>query len=70
MLTIIELRGKTGEWLVTSDMSRAQIDAMREDGIEVGIVENMAPEWIVDIGLLKPWCFVQDVWNLRNPFTK
>lgn len=43
---------------------------MREDGIRIGIVNNTIPMWAVDAGLLRPWCFVQDVFNFRNPFKK
>lgn len=70
MRVIMEVRGKTSSWIITGDASREQIDAMRADGLDVGIVENKIPAWVVDVGLLKPWCFVQDVWNFRNPFAR
>ena len=62
------MRGNSSEWAVSCDMSSAQIDAMVADGIEIGIVHHSVPMWAVDIGLLRPWCFVQDVFNFRNPF--
>ena len=62
------MRGKSSEWAVSCDMSRGQIDAMVADGIEIGIVHHSVPMWAVDVGLLRPWCFVQDVFNFRNPF--
>lgn len=40
---------------------------MQADGFDISVVVNSIPEWVVDIGLLRPWCFVQDVlgWPLR-----
>jgi hypothetical protein len=64
----IEVRGKHHKWGVTWNAPQSQIDAMREDGIDVHIIENSIPYWVVSIGLLRPWCFVQDVWNFKNPF--
>jgi hypothetical protein len=64
----IEVRGKRSSWCVNWQASRQQIEAMRADGIDVGIVANSIPEWVVDIGLARPWCFFQDIWNLKNPF--
>jgi hypothetical protein len=64
----ISVRGREHEWSVTWDAPQGQIDAMRDDGIDVGLVMHTVPEWAVSVGLLRPWCFVQDVWNFRNPF--
>lgn len=65
---ILDVRGKAHEWGLTVPMKQAQIDAMREDGIEVGILENVVPFWINECGLTLPWCFFQDIWNFKNPF--
>jgi hypothetical protein len=70
MRAILTVRGKTSEWGVTADMSKEQIEEMNADGIHVGILQNSVPMWVVDCGLLQTWCFFQDVWNLRNPFSK
>lgn len=66
----IDVRGKHSEWDVTWDAPQAQIDAMREDGIDVHIVYNSIPAWVVDLGYwpTRTWCFFQDVWNFKNPF--
>lgn len=44
------------------------LDEWREAGIEIYILENSIPEWVADLGLVRIWCFLQDVWNLRNPW--
>lgn len=64
----LSVRGKAHEWAIDCDMKQDQIDAMTADGIEVGIVHHSVPMWAVDLGLLRPWCFVQNVFNFRNPF--
>ena len=61
------VRGKTGEWAIESDLSKSAIDDMRADGLDVIVPENTIPMWVVDLGLMRPWCFVQDVWNFKNP---
>ena len=64
----IEIRGKEHTWGVDWDAPQCQIDDMRADGIEVHEIENSMPFWVVDIGLARPWCFFQDIWNFKNPF--
>lgn len=41
---------------------------MRSDGLNIIVPENIIPAWVVDAGLLRPWCFLQDLWNFKNPF--
>jgi hypothetical protein len=64
----LSVRGKQHEWGVVAPMSRDQISAMREDGIDVGILQNVVPAWVNDAGLLRPWCFFQNLWNFNNPW--
>ncbi|WYW02613.1 hypothetical protein Peetri_00025 [Pseudomonas phage vB_PpuM-Peetri] len=52
-----------GSWL-----TKSQAKVLQDDGIELGILLNTVPEWVVDMGLLKPWCFLQDLFAFRNPF--
>ena len=66
----LAVRGKTSEWAVHCDMSRGQIDAMVADGVDIGILHKSVPMWAADLGLLRPWCFMQDCFNFRNPFAK
>ena len=66
-IATLSVRGKSSEWAVSGEMRQEQIDAMVEDGIEVGIVQNTIPMWVVECGLLRPWCFLQDLWNFKNP---
>ena len=38
------------------------------DGLEVVEILNTIPIWVVDAGLTKPWIFMQDIFNFKNPF--
>lgn len=59
------IRGKQSEWGITTPLSMSSIEAMRADGIEVGILENSIPFWVNESGLTRPWCFFQDIWNFK-----
>jgi len=67
-LVSVEIRGNRSTWGVNWHASQEQIDAMRQDGIEVYELENIVPAWVVDAGLMRPFVFLQDLWNLKNPF--
>lgn len=67
---VLSIRGKQSEWGLTVPMKQGQIDAMRADGIEIGILANTVPFWIAECGLTRPWCFVQDIWNFKNPWRR
>lgn len=67
-MTIIQVDGKEHEWSVHALMTQTQVDDMRADGVEVGVIENKIPFWVADAGLIGPWCFFQDLWNFKNPF--
>lgn len=67
-LATVEIRGKASHWGVNWQASEAQNEAMRADGIEVGVVENIIPGWVADMGLTRAFCALQDLWNLKWPF--
>lgn len=66
----VEIRGKKSTWGVDWNASMEQVEAMREDGINVLLIQNSIPLWVAEIGLARPWCFFQDIWNFKNPFRK
>lgn len=68
-LATIEVAGRQKRWAVDWHASPGQIEAMRADGIDVGIVENIIPAWIARAGLTRPWCVLQDLWNFRSPWS-
>lgn len=59
----IEVRGTRKVWHITTQGDQSFIDALRADGLEVYEIENTIPQWAVSLGLLRPWCLVQDAWK-------
>ncbi|WP_417423556.1 hypothetical protein [Hoeflea sp.] len=69
-LATIEIRGKSSRWGINWHASDTEIEAMRADGIDVGVIENVIPAWVADLGLTRPFIVVQDLWNFKLPFSK
>lgn len=67
-LLSIAVKGKKHVWGFDFYADPKHIKEWRDDGLDVVQIENIVPEWIVDLGLIKPWCFLQDLWNFKNPF--
>ena len=67
-LVSVEIRGQRSCWGVNWYATADQVEAMRADGIEVYEIENIIPSWIAEAGLVRPFVFLQDLWNLKNPF--
>lgn len=65
---IITVKGKKHSWSFTTYGDPKYIPEWRSDGLEVYIVENTVPSWVAVLGMARPWCFVQDIINFRNPF--
>lgn len=67
MRCVVDVRGKQSEWGIPADLSKDAIEAMRADGLNIIVPENIIPLWAVSAGLARPWCFLQDLWNFKNP---
>lgn len=70
MRCMVDVRGKQIEWGIPCDLSREAVEAMRADGVNIIVPENIIPAWIAHAGLARPWCFVQDIWNFKNPLRR
>lgn len=70
MKVVVDVRGKQSEWGIPSDLSAEAIADMRADGLNIIVPVNTIPLWVVRAGLIRPWCFLQDCWNFKNPFAK
>lgn len=42
----------------------------RADGLVIDEICNVIPEAVVDMGLMRPWIFFQDLFNFKNPFAR
>ena len=67
-LYAVEVRGKTTEWSFSFWGDPEFVKDWEEDGLTINEIVNTIPDWIVAIGLIGPWCFFQDIFNLKNPF--
>lgn len=67
-MMIVTIRGKAHSWSFPTYGDPRHIPEWREDGLEVFVVENTVPSWVAVLGMARPWCFVQDIFNFRNPF--
>lgn len=69
-LLSIDVRGREKRWSFEFIGDPKHLDEWRADGLEVFEVENTIPIWIADLGLARPWCFVQDLFNFKNPLKR
>jgi len=68
MKVVVIVRGRQHEWGVDADLSKSQVDEMRQDGIEVSAQGESVPMLVAQVGMAAPWVFVQRIWNFKNPF--
>lgn len=64
-LLSITVKGKNKDWSFNFYGEEKYLNEWRADGLEIDEVENIIPAWVIDIGMLKPWCFFQDIFNLK-----
>lgn len=64
----IEIRGRAHRWSFHIYIDPKYLDEWRADGLEINEICNVIPAWAVNLGLTKFWCFVQDVFHMKNPF--
>lgn len=66
----INVRGRKHEWSIKFYGDPAHLEEWRADGLEVNVIENTIPMLVADLGLVRPWVFLQDLLGFRNPFRK
>jgi len=64
----VTVRGKHHEWSFHFEGDPKHLEEWRGDDLIVDEVYNSIPAWLPS-WLMRPWCFVQDVFKFRNPFT-
>ena len=62
-LMLLEIRGKNKLWNFTIEGDSQYLEEWRADGLDINPLVNVIPQWVVDIGFLRPWCFFQDLLN-------
>lgn len=66
----ITVRGKHHEWNFDVQADPRYLQEWRDDGLEIYVVENSIPEWVVGLGLTRAWCFLQDCFYFKNPLAR
>lgn len=67
----IEVRGREHTWGFDVQADPAHVEEWRADGVEVlGPTIYSIPEIIVNAGLTRAWCFLYDLFYLRNPLRR
>jgi len=64
-LMSIEIKGKHKSWSFPFYGDSKYLNEWREDGLKIDEIVNTIPEWVVDLGLTKVWCFFQDIFNFK-----
>lgn len=57
----IDVRGRHKEWSFLFWGDAKHLDEWRADGLRVNEVINVVPEVVVNLGLARLWCFLQDI---------
>lgn len=61
---IVEVRGREKQWSYTTKADPRYLKEWQDDGVQIFILENTIPEWVVNLGLTHIWCWVQDAWKV------
>lgn len=67
ILHSVQVRGKQSTWCIDTYITETTAADWRADGLTVHKIENTIPAWVAEIGLARPWCFLQDVFHFKNP---
>jgi len=57
----ITIRGRRKEWSFPIWAKPEHVEEWRKDGLIVDEVLNVIPKWVVDLGLTRHWCWLQDI---------
>lgn len=69
-LLLLSVRGREHLWSFEVEADPKYIEEWRADGIEIYPICNIIPEWVANAGLVRPWCFFQDILGFKNPWSK
>lgn len=49
------------EWSFPIWADPKYVQEWQEDGVEIDEIVNIIPDWVVNLGLAKLWCLLQDI---------
>lgn len=64
-LMSVMVRGRESAWAFNFYGDIDDLVSWHADGLDVVVIENVIPAWAVDLGLTRPWIWLQDLWHLR-----
>lgn len=64
-LLSITVQGKNHKYSFNFYGNMDDVKTWRDEGLEIDVIENTVPVWIVNMGLTKIWCKMQDVFNFK-----
>jgi len=64
-LLSITVQGKHNKYSFNFYGDTKHIENWRNEGFEIDEIVNTIPTWIVDLGLTKVWCKLQDWFNFK-----
>lgn len=67
-LMSIVVQGKTSKYSFEFYGDPSFLPVYEREGLDISLVENIIPCWVVKYNLTKIYIFFQDVWNFKNPF--
>lgn len=59
------VRSRSHEWVFDVWAEPQHVNAWREDGLRVDRVLNEIPAWVVMLGLVDVWCFLEDLFYMQ-----
>ena len=69
-LLSVTVKGHTSKYSFHFYGDPKYIPEWEEEGILVEELLNVVPGWAAVMGLVTPYCFMQDLWNFKNPFAQ
>lgn len=67
-LMMITVRGKQSRWGFEFYGDQKYFKEWLDDGLDIVLVENVIPEWVANVGLVRAWCILQDLFNFKWPW--
>lgn len=61
---MIEVQGRSGSYVFAFTGDDSNLEEWRADGLEVNVIEHVIPYWVAELGLVKPYAKLQDLWRL------
>lgn len=69
-LMSVIVTGENKKWCFEFYGDSQYLQEWRDDGLDVCEIENTIPVSVSNLGLVRMWCFFQDVINFKNPFSR